>query len=71
MKYQIQYAFDMKTNKAGEYIGSVGVKEQAFQIASTYAKNSGRKVDVFEVECEQNRVVNRWVAFPSGGIWNN
>lgn len=70
-RYQIQFAFNESTGKAGEHIGKVAVKEQAFKIATAYAKKTGRRVDVFEHDTEQNRVTNRWVAFASGGIWGN
>lgn len=70
-QYQIQFAFDKSTGKAGEHIGKVAVKKQALEIASAYAKKNGRKVDVFEHDTELNRVTNRWVAFASGGIWDN
>lgn len=70
-QYQIQFAFNESTGKAGAYIGKVAVKEQALKIASAYAKMNDRKVDVFEHDTELNRVTNRWVAFASGGIWNN
>ena len=70
-QYQIQFSFNEKTNEAGEHIGKVAVKEQAFKIASAYAKKNGRKVDIFEHDTELNRVTNRWVAFASGGLWAN
>lgn len=70
-QYQIQFAYNESTGKAGEHIGKVAVKGQAFKIASAYAEKTGRKVDVFERDTEQNRVTNQWVAFASGGIWDN
>ena len=70
-RYQIQFSYNEKTNTAGEHIGKVAVKEQAFHIASAYAKKNNRKVDIFEHDTESNRVTARWVAFPGGGLWNN
>ena len=70
-QYQIQFAFNEETGKAGEHIGKVAVREQALKIASAYAKKHGRKVDVFERDTELNRVTNRWVAFAGGGLWSN
>lgn len=70
--YNIQFAFNESTGVAGEHIGKVGVRAQAEMIASKYAKRTGRNVDIFEVDTEQNRVINRWIAFAStGGIWKN
>lgn len=70
-QYQIQFSFDQKNQKAGEHIGKVAVKEQALNIASAYAKKNDRNVDVFEEDTDLNRVTARWIAFASGGIWNN
>lgn len=70
-QYQIQFSFNENANKAGDHIGKVSVREQAMKIAAAYAQKNDRKVDIFEHDTELNRVTNRWVAFPDGGIWMN